>query len=91
VNIYNSDILHHIDYSLPIVLRVDASKAGCGGQLLQIRSKEVKDDKGNISVVREEETILFFAHTFSAQAALWSTIEQECFGIFHGVTRLQDY
>ena len=98
-SIYNSSILHHIDYSLPLILRVDASKAGCGGHLVQIRMVNKLDDQGKIVVdengvvIQEaiEENILFFSHTFSAQAAVWSTIEQECFAIFHGVTRLQEY
>jgi len=99
LSIFNSDILHHIDYSLPIILRVDASKSGCGGQLLQIRTIDKRDEQGNLVLdeygqplkERVEENILFFSHTFSAQAAVWSTIEQECFAIFHGVTRLQEY
>lgn len=99
IAIYSSSILHHIDYSLPLVLRVDASKAGCGGQLLQIRSVPrlssegvlAKDSDGNQDFDQIEETITFFSHTFSAQAANWSTIEQECYGMFYGVTRLQEY
>ena len=98
-SIYNSNILHHIDYSLPLVLRVDAAKTGCGGHLVQIRTvnkvdaegKLMYDEHGQIIQEQVEETILFFSHSFSPQAAMWSTIEQECYAIFHGVTRLQEY
>ena len=76
--IQNAPMLHHLDYSRPIILQTDASAAGIGGVLLQ------RD--GN-----KEQPVCFVSKAFSEAEAKWSTIEQEAFGIFYCVITLQHY
>ena len=78
----NSQRLFYPDYSKRWVLRTDASQLGVGGVLLQ----EVEID------IRKELMPLFFvSKKFSPGAQKWSTIQQECFGIYYTVFKLQDH
>lgn len=76
--ILNAPMLFHIDYSLPLVLRTDASQFGVGGMLLQI-CRGV------------EQPICFVSKKLSPEARCWSTIDQEAFAIFYAVTSLKHY
>lgn len=76
--IQSAPMLHHIDYSLPIVLRTDASNTGIGATLLNI-------DDG------VDKPICFLSKKLSGPASRWSTIDQEAFAIFHGITSLSHY
>lgn len=70
--------LFYPDYSLPWILRVDASILGIGSVLLQ--------EKDGVL-----QPIIFQSHKFSKQAVNWSTIEQECYAIYHSVFQLAYY
>jgi hypothetical protein len=67
-----------IDYSLPLVLRTDASKEGVGAVLLQ-----VKDGV--------EHPVVFLSETLSDVATRWSTLEQEAYAIYWAVMKLEGY
>jgi len=75
--------LYFPDYELPWILRTDASETGCGSVLLQEFTKE---DGSKVM-----QPLAFTSHKFSGPATRWSTIEQECFGIFHAVKTLSYY
>lgn len=64
--------LHQIDYTLPIVVRSDASMHGVGATL-----SNIKDGK--------ELPVAFYSHKFSKQARKWSTIDQETFAIVKSI------
>lgn len=70
--------LFYPDYTLPWILRVDASAMGIGSVLLQ--------DKDGVL-----QPIIFQSHKFSKQAMNWSTIEQECYAIYYSVHQLAYY
>ena len=73
-------MLHFIDESLPLILRTDASMAGLGGVLFQ-RTRDGQD----------EIPIAFVSKAFNSTEQNWSTIEQEGYGIFYCVMKLQHY
>lgn len=66
------------DYSLPWVLRTDASLEGVGMALFQIYRADANAEP-------QYQPIMFASQKFSKQARNWTTIEQECFGIYFGV------
>ena len=66
--------LHFIDYALPIFVRTDASEAGCGAQLFQ-----VKDGR--------EVTCSYLSKTFTDTEARWSVFEQELFAVVWAVKK----
>ena len=70
------------DFSKRWVLRTDASIIGCGGVLLQ--EEEVDNEK----ILRP---VFFVSKKFSASAQKWSTIQQEAYGIYYTIYKLQDY
>ena len=70
--------LRWIDYSLPTVLRTDASKESVGAVLLQLSDGV-------------EQTVVFLSETFSEVATRWSTLEQEAYAIFWAVMKLESY
>lgn len=74
----NSFKLFYPDYSLPWILRVDASSLGIGSVLLQQKGDEL-------------QPIMFQSSKFSTQAQKWSTIEQECYAIYYSVHKLAYY
>lgn len=77
--IVDAPLLAHVDYARDIYLRTDASEAGVGGMLYQ------KDDEGGIVPV------CFVSRKFTGAEVRWSTIEQECFGIYHCIVSLSHY
>lgn len=76
--ISESFTLFYPDYSLPWILRTDASQVGVGGVLLQ-------DCDGVL------QPIMFQSSKFSDQATRWSTIEQEAYAIYYCVSSLAYY
>ena len=70
------------DFSKRWILRTDASKVGCGGVLLQ--EEEVEEEK----ILRP---VFFVSRKFSSSAQNWSTIQQEAYGIYYTMHKLQDY
>ena len=76
--------LYFPDYSLPWILRTDASQRGVGAILYQQRT--VSNPEGVGEVV--SEPIAVVAHKFSGSATNWATIKQELYGIYHSVSKL---
>jgi len=72
------------DYALPWILRTDASLHGVGAVLLQIYHATPESEP-------EYQPIAFVSQKFSEQATRWSTIEQECFGLYFGVKSFEYY
>jgi len=66
--------LAFLDYSLPIFVRTDASKLGCGAQLFQV-------------VNGRERTVSYLSKAFTPTESRWSVLEQELFGCFYAVKR----
>ncbi len=66
--------LAFLDYELPILVRADASKLGCGAQLFQV-------------VNGRERTASYLSNAFTPTEARWSVLEQELFGCFYAVKR----
>ena len=58
----------------------DASIVGVGGTLVQFREREDR-----------EVPIMFVSKKFSPTSAKWSTIEQECFGVFFTIMKLRSF
>ena len=76
--------LYYPDYTLPWVLRTDASLEGVGMALFQVFSPDSGADP-------HYQPILFHSQKFSAQARNWSTIEQEAYAIFWAVKHCSYY
>ena len=70
------------DFDKRWVLRTDASQVGRGGVLLQ---EEVIDEE---KILRP---LFFVSKKFSSSAQKWSTIQQEAYGIYYSVHKLQGY
>lgn len=75
--------LYYPDYDLPWTLRTDASELGVGAALLQTRTLDTGETR--------EEVIALTSKRFSDPAQRWSTIEQEAYGIYHGVHKFSYY
>eukprot|EP00762_Andalucia_godoyi_P008723 ANDGO_04722.mRNA.1 Retrovirus-related Pol polyprotein from transposon 17.6 len=73
-----SSVLHHLDYTHPIVLRTDASTVGIGGTLLQ-------------RIHGDERPVCYLSRAFTPAESRWSTIEQEAFAVYFCVTSLSHY
>ncbi|KAG9392766.1 hypothetical protein J8273_5907 [Carpediemonas membranifera] len=71
-------ILAYPDYSRTLIVRTDASTAGCGGVLLQEKDGE-------------EQVIAYTSHRFTEAEQRWSTIEQELFGVFHAIISFEHF
>ncbi len=69
--------LHFPDYSLPWILRCDASEYAVGAVLFQER---VCDNGDTI-----HEPIAFSSKRFSQPATKWDTYKREAYAIYHGV------
>ena len=69
----DSVALHFPDYSLPWVLRVDASQFACGAMLYQI----LMHSNGRV----DNQPIGFASRKFSEQALKWDTMKIETFGL----------
>ena len=76
----DSQFLYYPDYSLDWVFASDASLLGVCAILYQL----FIDADGKIF----KQIIAIISQKFSAQAKLWATIEQECYGIYWGVHAL---
>lgn len=59
----DSPMLHHIDYSLHIVLRTDASQYGVGAALMNIISQKLSGPATRWSTIDQEAYAIFFAVT----------------------------
>jgi hypothetical protein len=81
--ILNSLRLYFPDYKLRWIMRTDASNYGVGGVLLQVK---VEQDGSEIL-----QPIAFVSKKFSERAAEWATIQQECYGIYFTLQKLQHY
>jgi hypothetical protein len=77
IALQESCALHYPDYELEWILRTDASQLGVAAVLLMRRKK----DDGSFVLL----PIAFASHKFSNAAINWTTIEQECFGIYFGL------
>jgi len=71
-------LLAHVDYAKPLVLRADASDVGAGGLLVQL-------NEGG------EQVVATTSKAFNETERKWSTIEKECFAIFHSVRKFEHY
>jgi hypothetical protein len=76
--IISAPMLAHLDYDHEVVLRCDASLAGVGGVLLQRAGLE-------------ERPVAFVSKAFSPTEARWTTLEQECYAIYHCITALSHH
>jgi hypothetical protein len=70
--------LKHVREDREIFLRTDASEEGCGGYMFQ---------KGDDGVT--EEVVQYVSRSFNSTEQRWSTIEQEAFGVYFCVIRLE--
>ncbi len=75
--------LHFPDYSLPWILRCDASEHAVGSVLFQ----EFTDEKGEII----HQPIAFASKRFSGPASNWDTFKREAYAIYHGVSAFSYY
>jgi hypothetical protein len=76
--ISNAVALHHIDYTQPIHLQVDASKLGVGGMLFQWINGMLYP-------------IQFIALAFNPTQSNWQTLEQEAFAVYHNIVVCHHY
>jgi hypothetical protein len=82
-SISDSVTLHFPDYSLPWILRSDASDHAVGAVLFQ----EYLDSTGTVI----HQPIAFVSHKFSGAAVNWDTFKQEAFALYFGVSKLSYY
>ena len=81
--IANASELHFPDYSLPWVVRCDASQYGVGAVLFQ----EFADVDGNII----HQPIAFSSKRFSKPATNWDTYKREAYAIYFAVDSFSYY
>ena len=79
----NACTLHLPNYELEWILRTDASIIGASAVLFQV----APNSDGSVTL----QPISFVSHKFSETATRWSTLEQECFAIKHGVESMAYY
>ena len=79
----DSVAIHFPDYSLPWVLRVDASHYACGGVLYQLFTKA----DGEV----EYQPIGFVSRKFSDTALKWDTMKKESFAAYWGVKHFEHF
>ena len=79
----NSVTLYFPDYTLPWILRVDASDYAVGAVLFQ----EYTDHLHNVI----NQPIAFLSHKFSGAAVNWDTFKQEAYALYFGVSQLSYY
>ena len=82
--------LYYPDYSLPWILRTDASLHGVGAVLMQLYTPPETADKST-QLRQILQPIAFASAKFSPQATKWSTIEQEGYAVFFGVKSFSYY
>ena len=83
INIAEAAMLHFPDYSLPWVVRCDASDMAVGSVLYQ----EFTNEDGNI----EHQAIAFSSKRFSGPASKWDTYKREAYAIYHAVQSFHYY
>ena len=76
--VMNAQDLVHMNDEDPVILYTDASTLGVGAVLMQVQNKK-------------EVPVCFLSKKFSSAAMKWSTIEQECFGMFYAVMKFASY
>lgn len=76
--------LFYPDYDLVWVLRTDASLYGVGAVLLQVVP-------ATDTCPAQFQPLGFASQKFSDAATRWSTLEQECYGLFFGVRHFSYY
>jgi hypothetical protein len=76
-------MLHFPDYSLPWIVRCDASDKAVGAVLYQ----EYTNEDGSI----EHQAIAFSSKRFSEPASKWDTYKREAYAIFHAVHSFHYY
>ena len=76
--IVQAPILHYPNPNKAYIIYTDASDDACGEQLSQ-------EHDGS------EFPVAFLSHTFSKTQCKWSTTEQEAFGVYYAVTKLNYY
>ena len=76
--ILDAPILYHVDYTLELYLRTDASIIGIGGMLYQ-KHNDI------------EHPICFLSRAFTPTEQKWSTIEQEGYASFYCITQCEPY
>jgi len=82
--------LHYPDYTLPWVLRVDASTLGVAAALLM--RKTVLQPEGTTSATEYIYIpIAFASQKFSPQAHNWTIIEQEAYSCYFGIKKFEYY
>jgi RNase H-like domain found in reverse transcriptase/Chromo (CHRromatin Organisation MOdifier) domain len=81
--IQDATTLYFPDYSLPWILRSDASDHAVGAVLFQ----EFTDSTGAVI----HQPIAFVSHKFSRAAVNWDTFKQEAYGLYFGVIKLSYY
>ena len=72
--VVNNPKLYFIDYDLPIFIRCDASKQGCGAELFQV-------------VDGFDRPVCFISKTFNETEQRWSVLEQELFSAVWAVKK----
>ncbi len=76
------------DYSLPWVLRTDASILGIGAILYQVRASKIPNEGGVGDIPAEiYEPICTLSHKFSDPATRWATIKQEAYAIYFAIKK----
>ena len=83
VHIAEAAMLHFPDYSLPWVVRCDASDKAVGAVLYQ----EFTNEDGEI----EHQAIAFSSKRFSEPASKWDTYKREAYAIFHAIQSFHYY
>ena len=81
--INKSTTLYFPDYSLPWIIRSDASDHAVGAVLFQ----EFTTSAGTII----HQPIAFVSHKFSGAAVNWDTFKQEAYGLYFAVIKLSYY
>jgi len=76
-------MLHFPDYSLPWVVRCDASDKAVGAVLYQ--------EYTNPDGITEHQAIAFSSKRFSEPASKWDTYKREAYAIFHAVQSFHYY
>lgn len=73
-------MIHYPDYTKDWLMRTDASNVGIG-VVLYMKDQSASGEQQLIPIA-------CLSKKFSEQASKWSTIEQECYGIYYGVKSL---
>ena len=76
--------LNFPDYNKIWILQTDASMVGVAGALFQIDFDEPQD-------TRKLQLTYLVSKKFSEPATRWSTIKQECYGIYYSIFQLQHW